>query len=645
MLVITATVFFALTASPTATTTATAETAAAEVASAEYYPPENWEITDFHTSIFINDDSNLRVTETIQADFTNERHHGIIRSIPYRYQARFGTTKSVKILFEEAVDGSNEPWKTSVSKENDYYNIRIETPDGSYLTGPATFHITYEVQRAMNFFTEENNNGSPDFFPHDELYWNVTGNEWVVPIKQATIEIHYPIPVEKQNLKYLCYTGPFGSIDQNCKISVKNETTVEFKTTKPLATYEGLTAILALPEGTIAPPNAIMRLAWFFSDNWPLFTPIFVLFAMFLLWFFKGRDPKVGNDTVIPHYKPPRGLKPTECGIIIDEKLHPRDITSTIIDLAVRGYIKIEETEKKGMLRTKLDHKLTLLKDFENIPAPELVDFEKKILRGIFSEPLKPKDLSGLQRMIRKYSKAKTPEDEKAIFAEITKPKQSVLISELKNSFYVHVPIVSKSVMEKLVKDDYFPSSPAKTRSRYITFGMAVLIITMYLGEVLFAEYGPLMICSLLVSAGIIIAFGYFMPRKTHKGRETYYELKGLYEYINTAEKDRLVFQEKANIFFEKLLPYAAAFGLTKKWTKAFDGLLKEPPRWYSPMHGHTFTYLYFSDQLDSMTANAASNLTSRPGGGGGGAWSGGSGFGGGGFSGGGFGGGGGRGI
>ncbi|MFA4891173.1 MAG: DUF2207 domain-containing protein [Candidatus Gracilibacteria bacterium] len=594
-------VFFALALAlaPTPASTLTSQ------ASAEYYPPENWEITDFHTSIFINDDATLRVTETIQADFTNERHHGIIRSIPYKYQARFGTTKSIKLRLIEAVDSSNEPWKTSVSKEDGYYNMRIETQDGSYLTGPATFHITYEVERAMNFFTEEDNNGAPEFFPHDELYWNITGVEWVVPIRQASAEIHYPIPVEKQNLKYLCYTGPFGSIDQNCKISVMNDTTVEFKTTNPLATYEGLTAVLALPPGTITPPSAITRLAWFFSDNWPLFTPIFVLFAMFLLWFFKGRDPDIGRDTVIPHYKPPRGLKPTECGIIIDERLHPRDITSTIIDLAVRGYIKIEETEKKGLLHTKTDHKLTLLKNFETLEnAPELLDFEQKVLKGLF-----------------------------------TKTKQSVLISDLKNSFYTHVPGIKKSVMDKLVKDAYFPSSPAKTRGRYMGFGIAILVITMYLGELLFAEYGPLMIFSLLASAGIVIAFGYFMPRKTHKGRETYYELKGLYEYINTAEKDRMVFQEKANIFFEKLLPYAAAFGLTKKWTKAFDGLLKEPPRWYCPMHGHVFTYLYFSDQLDSMTASAASNMASRPGG------AGGSGFGGGGFSGGGFGGGGGRGI
>jgi uncharacterized membrane protein YgcG len=603
--------------------------ASALPASAEYYPPENWEITNFHSSIFINEDSSLRITETIQADFTNERHHGIIRSIPYKYPARFGTFKTIKINLEKAVDGSNKEWDTSVSKKDGYYEIQMATEDWNYLTGPATFHLTYEVERAMNFFTEEDDNGAPEFFTHDELYWNATGTEWVVPIKQASAEIHLPHPIEKKDINTLCYTGEFGSTNQDCRAYASDSKTIQVTTRIPLETSEGLTAIIALPEGTITPPTITKQILWFLADNWPLLMPLLVFLAMFLLWMAKGRDPEVGNDTVIPHYKPPRGLRPTECGIIIDELIHPRDITATIIDLAVRGFIKIEEIKKKGILKQKTDHKLTLIKDYKNA---SLIEFEKKILRALFSEPKKIENLSKLFSILKKADKKQE--------------RKSVLISELKNSFYMHLPLIKKSVIEKLVKDGYFPSSPAKTRSQYMGFGFATLMITFYIGEIIFAEFGALMVGALVVSAFIVTAFGYFMPRKTHKGRETYYVLKGLYEYINTAEKDRLEFQEKANIFFEKLLPYAAAFGLTKKWTKAFDKLITQPPHWYHPASRAHFSYLHFSNSLNSMNNRITSNIVSRPGGKGGGAWSGGSGFSsGGGFSGGGFGGGGGRGI
>ena len=590
--------------------------------------PEKWEITDFHVSIFINEDSTLRVTETIQADFTSERHHGIIRSIPYKYSARFGTFKTTKLRLLEAVDSSNDPWDSSVSKDGGYYNIRLQTEDYSYLTGPATFHITYEVERAINFFTEADDNESPEFFPHDELYWNITGNEWVVPIEKATAEIHFPVPLEKTDLKYLCYTGETGSIDQNCEIKYKNATTIEFKTTNSLNPYEGLTAVLALPPETLIQPGVFTTTLWFLADNWPIFMPILILLAMFSLWFWYGRDPKVENDTIIPHYKPPHGLRPTECGIIIDEKLHPRDITATIIDFAIRGFIKIKEIEKKGLLRKKKDYKLTLLKDYEADSFKEpLLEFEKEILDGIFKTTK-----SGFKEKFKLEPKSEP------------KIQKEVLLSELKNSFYSHIPKVRKSVMKKLVKDDYFPASPAKTRSKYMGFGFGVAIISFYLGEILYAEFGGLMVFSIIVSALIVIVFGYFMPRKTHKGRETYYVLKGLYEYIKTAEKDRMEFQEKSDIFFEKLLPYAAAFGLVKKWTKTFDGLIKTPPSWYTPSAGDHFTFMYFADRLDHISSQMTSNISSRPGGGGG-AWSGGSGFGGGGFSGGGFGGGGGHGI
>jgi uncharacterized membrane protein YgcG len=224
------------------------------------------------------------------------------------------------------------------------------------------------------------------------------------------------------------------------------------------------------------------------------------------------------------------------------------------------------------------------------------------------------------------------------------------LLSDLKYKFYKTIPIVEKSVMQTLVEKGYFPSSPAKIRGIYTGIGTAIVFIAVFFGNMTTVTGSPitgiLFTISLILSGIAIVFIGRKMPKKTSKGSEAYYQLKGLYEYISTAEKDRMKFQEDKNILFEKLLPYAMAFGLIKKWSNAFEGILKTPPVWFVPYHpwgNNAFMMSDFGSKLDKINSDMVSNLTSRPGGKSGG-WSGGSGFSGG-FSGGGFGGGGGRGL
>ena len=134
------------------------------------------------------------------------------------------------------------------------------------------------------------------------------------------------------------------------------------------------------------------------------------------------------------------------------------------------------------------------------------------------------------------------------------------------------------------------------------------------------------------------------MPVKTKQGVEMYYKILGLEEFIKTAEKDRIKWQEKENIF-EKLLPYAIAFKLADKWTTTFKDIYKTPPKWLTSKDQDfltNFNTLTLLSTLNDFSSSATSALTtSTRSSGSGGSWSGGSSFGGG-FSGGGFGGGGG---
>jgi len=570
---------------------------------------ENWEIPSFHSDITIQKNGDVHITENILADFTNEAHHGIARSIPYEYVGTGFFKYNAQIDFVSATSSEGTSWDNTVYRENGYLEIEMLTTDYSNLTNNATFIINYTAKNVIGFF-DKTKAKEKNTFPHDEFYWNINGTDWTVPAKEVSATIHIPAEITNENLQNFrtdCFTGKYGTTDQNCETKILDSNTIEVKTTQPLKAYENLTIVISMPYGTITQPSPLEKIWRIIIENFGIPIAILTFMVMITLWYKYGRDDETVPDTIMPHYEPPKNMLPTEVGTIIDETIDPKDITATIIDYAIKGYIQINEIEEKGLIFTNKDVELELKK-----PYITTKEYEKFILDGIF---------------IRNEAGTKTK------------------ISELTNKFYIHIDKIQKSVMNQLVEEDYFPESPDKTRKIYSAIGFGIIFIVAFFGGYVNASLSTY--AGLILSGIIIVLIGNKMPHKTKKGTETYYQLKGLYEYINTAEKDRMKFQEDNNIMFEKLLPYAMAFGLTSKWSKAFDGIIKNPPSWYHPYHpwgSNGFTMVYFADRLSTIGNNLSSNISSKPGGKGGGGWSGGSGFSGG-FSGGGFGGGGGRGL
>ena len=550
---------------------------------------ENWEIKSFNSDIYLNTDSSADITETIVADFSKESHKGIERDIPYL----FTNNRSTPIKILKATDDQGQSWSINQFKDNGYLEVQMTTSDSHLINSDASFILKYHIDNVFNFFSD-----------HDEFYWNANGPDWSVPTDVVNTTIHSPIALPEP-LKIVCFTGAYGSTNTDCNYKKIDDKTLSIFTTKSLQSYEGMTLVFGLPKGTINQPTILQIIIWFIRDNLIIFLPIAILIFMFFRWYKYGRDDQSVSNTIVPTFIPPKGLSPTETGTIIDERLDSRDITAAIIDHAVRGYIKIKEIETPGIFGKKTDYELELVK-----PCLLEKKFEKEIILGIFDQ---------------------------------NKAGQKKKISELTNSFYTHIPRITSAVMESLVTNDYFPNNPNTVRSTYLFIGFGAVFVAFFVAKL----GSAIQIFSVALSGLIIAGFGAIMPRKTKKGTETFYQLKGLYEYINTAEKDRMKFQEQNNILFEKLLPYAMAFGIIDKWTKAFDGILNTPPSWYFPANRYNnFNMFIFANSLSNFSNSTTSNLTTRPGGRGGqGAWSGGSGFGGGGFSGGGFGGGGGRGL
>ena len=443
------------------------------------------------------------------------------------------------------------------------------------------------------------------FDAHDEFYWNVTGNDWPVPIDHAAATVRFP-EAAAGSLSAQAFTGVYGSSlrDATSKIAGAE---AQFETNNPLPMRGGLTIDVYIPKDILKEPGALTRFFWFVGGNPVVFLPLVTLAVMFTLWWYKGRDPDPGVS-VAPMYEPPPGISPAEAGTLIDDTIHPRDITSTIVDLAVRGYIKIEETAEKVLLFTHKDYVFHLLKPREQWGS-DLAPHERVMLENVFAGG------------------------------------EQTRLSSLKNRFYTAVPIIRQDIMAQLKGKGIYLLDPEKANGYSVLAAIAILIpfgILQYLGWANFINSVPLLIVCVPVAALIWWLFARVMTAKTVKGGRVRVAVLGFQEFMNRVDAERLKLMPPTT--FEKFLAYAMALGVEHHWAQAFAGIIKDPPQWYVGPGGYYaggFNPIFFSSSMHSMATDMHQVFVSAPR-----ASSGGSGFGGGrgggGFSGGGFGGGGG---
>jgi len=549
---------------------------------------QDFTINKFHSYISVNEDSSFTVKETIDVEFHRQRH-GIYREIPFKYVDELGKTIQTPTTVLSVTDESGRDWNYKIRKIGNIINIRIGDAN-KYISGKQTYVITYEVENAILFFDN-----------HDELYWNVTGNYWKSPIKEASADVTLNIKNKSKNLWAACYTGVYGSRKSECSFEATNNG-AEFITKKSLNIGEGLTIAFGWDKGLVFPPSSWKRFLWAIDleENWILVIPLLSFFFMINLWYRRGRDPKVkGSVTVM--YEPPKYdnkiLTPAEVGTLVDESVDSRDLTSAIIGLAVKGYIKIKETKKEGLIFDSTDYYLSRDKE----PDENLSSFERELMNSLFSDS-----------------------------------PSGIFVSDMKNKFYKNLQELKDALYSDLVEKKYFLRSPEKLRNVYITAGILTIIFGSMLTAFLITSLTVKMIIAWMLTGLPFFIFGRVMPAKTKVGASAYIDVLGFQEFLNRAEKDRLERMDDKNLF-SKFLPYAIALGVEDNWAKAFEGIYQETPNWYvSPGGFRTFSPYGFSHSIGSMTSSLASAMFSSPrgsgvGGGGGGGGSSGGGFGGGG--------------
>jgi len=551
---------------------------------------KSWRVSDFQDNITVEHDGSAVVAERITLTFVGE-WHGIHRTIPVEYPGPNGTNYELFLKVTSVTDGSGGKLKYESSTANGARDLKIYIPDA--IDATRTVEITYRVRNSTRFFKD-----------YAEFYWNVTGNDWPVPIDHAAATVRFPDSAAS-SLRAQAFTGVYGSTQRDA-ISKVEGAQAQFETSNPLPMRGGLTIDVYIPGGILEEPSGLTNFFWFLGGNPIVFLPLVAVAVMFTLWWYKGRDPDPGMS-VAPMYEPPPGISPAEAGTLLDDSIHPRDITSTMVDLAVRGYIKIEETAEKILVFTHRDYVFHLLKPREQWGA-DLAPHERVMLENVFA--------SG----------------------------DETRLSSLKNRFYTAVPVVRQDIMAALKTKGIYLLDPESANGYSIGAAVAILVpfgILQYLGWANFFNSAVLLIACLLVSAVIWWLFARVMTAKTVKGARTRIAVLGFQEFMNRVDAERLKIMPPTT--FEKFLPYAMALGVEHHWAQAFAGIVKDPPQWYvGPGGPYTgFNPIFFSSSMHNMASDMHQVFVSAPR-----ASSSGSGFGGGGggggFSGGGFGGGGG---
>lgn len=572
------------------------------------------QIRTYDVNLAVQPDGTLEVREAIGYDFGVVPHHGIFRDIPVRfdYPKRDATDRVYPLTVESVTASAGTPAQYTTDTFSTggvgYERIKIGDPNTT-ISGVHTYKIAYRVQAALNAFSD-----------HDELYWNAVGGQWTVPIQAVTVAVETPAAISRIN----CFQGPTGST-QSCATAQFTGNAANFGESQ-LPPQSGLTVTVGFPKVVAPPPKPVLEQRFTIGRAFAVtpvtgglaaaLTIVFVGGLLLYLWRV-GRDRRYrgsavdqsfgngdGPDERAPlfehtetpvEFEPPGGIRPGEVGTLVGLRAHPLDVTATIIDLAVRKYLKIEEVDPASHWLKK-DWKLTKLK----APDDQLKPYEKHLMNGL---------LKG----------------------------DSVLLSELRNHFATCMNKVEKELVDDGMKQGWFTRRPDSVRSKFATVGVVLFIVGVGLTVALTVWTHAALLGIPVIILGALVAVGSrFAPAHAAKGSALLRRVNGFRRFINESEKERARFAEKKNLFSE-YLPYAIVFGATDKWAKAFaglDGEVADTTYWYQS--NLPFNYAVFASSIHGFTVTTSGTLTSTPP-----ATSGGSGFSGG-FSGGGGGGGGG---
>ncbi|MBA2769935.1 MAG: DUF2207 domain-containing protein, partial [Sporichthyaceae bacterium] len=549
-------------------------------------------IASYDVQLDIRADGSLEVRESIGYDFGSQERHGILRTIPVRLPFDNDHDRVYEIDEFRVTSPTGAPTEVERSEGGGIASYRIGDPDTT-VTGLQAYTVEYVVRGALNAFED-----------HDELYWNAIGNDWDVRVERPTVTVRAPAAITAQ----ACFAGPTGS-SLPCEALGQGQgpdaETMTAGQPAGLKAHQALTVVVGLPKGAVTSTGPVLEERWTLRRALTP-TPMTGSLATLLLvpglaaigWLVgtRGRDrryagltpgivdptsaareepvPLAGAGAVAVQFTPPEGLRPGQVGTLLDERANPLDVTATIVDLAVRGHLRIEELPRRGWFSSR-DWRLVRLPGGEG----QLRPYEQLLYDGLFETG------------------------------------DEVLLSSLKKQFAARLQKVQSALYDEVTAAGWFRGRPDKVRGRWQAGGFVLAFgggwLTFALSRQL--HWAPVGIAVMLVGATLFLV-GRRMPARTARGSAVLVQARGFREYIRTAEAEQLRFEEGQDIF-SRYLPYAVVFGEAERWVRVFGplaaasaGATAVGPTWYAGPDGWDADS--FGDSLDGFTSSAAGTLS-----------------------------------
>lgn len=604
----------------------------------------NFIITDYDIDMQVNEDDTYLITETLQVHFTAPSH-GIYRVVPYRMHLDrdgqvtncYGKVYDFQMLSGQPVDDE---------KGDDVWYFKIGDPD-KYADEDTLYQYSYVFDMKGDHLKGA-----------DEVYYNLVGTSWEAQnIEHVSFRVTFPKPIDMKKV------GMKTGDDVDVPFETNGDTEVYGETTENV--MGGLTIRAVLPQGYFTKQAS--------TSNLLIYILIAIMAAAtlfgFLMWRKHGVDPQIVETE---EFYPPEGLTAPEVSYLEAGEIEGKSVTSLLLELADKGYLKINEKEVAYGLKkkkTKTDYEIVQVKPYDG-NSPD----ERAFMRGLFAEgrvvqmdDLKDsfyKTVNEIKEDIADRYKGQLYDAKAASCAStlwaisVGAMIALVVICKLLNGSpfivgngdtLINLVMLVLEIVLPLAGFMGIAKWINKPRKKAISiilgfigwsllallgFGLAVLFDTCMGAQIFPYFIGLLMVFVLNVMSELC-------ERRTDEYTEILGKIRGYKRFLQVAEKERMeMLAEQDPNYYYKNLAFAFALGVTAVYAKNFASLATQPPQWYTGpyMYGYysnaggTFDSMGLMGRMDNMMSSISTTMTSSPSsGGGGGSFSGGGGAGGGG--------------
>ena len=492
----------------------------------------------------------LHVHEVVDYDFGSGTSAGMSRTLINRldysdeYDRVFvaGTPKA----------GSTDGGPTSVAMSTTSDANVLTVGKGQQVSGRHKVALDYTISGAVTPMGDA-----------EQVEWYAISG-WTVPVAGATVEVAGPGALQSAS----CTAGPVNSTIYCTQSSMAHTMTSATFRQVDLPAGQTLRVSVGMPAGTTG-AKPILKAQWTLArafDVNPITVTVLVVLLVLLLggfallYYVHGRDersvrtkaeagdhaPIAGGDDDGVRFAPPNGVRPGQVGTLLDEQADVIDVTATLVDLAVRGYLMIEELPHGTSAR--VDWKLVR----KHAPIADLLPYERKLFEAIFEG------------------------GDEVKLSEISRGDFSEKLSSVRDAMYADV-----------VRQGWFAHRPDSVRTRWTVTGLVVVVLGV-IATVLLAISTTYALAGLaVIIAGSALAVGgQYMPAKTAKGATVLAHTIGFREYLYRADDTETIPVGRRLELFSRYLPYAVVFDNVEQWDDILashtgDGTRTDNLAWY----------------------------------------------------------------